>query len=97
MRSKRATKRQKSVINTNNGGSAPTARADTSGSSERRGRGDSNGLTKKQRCGAPAQTQQSVKRRMAKSATSTDPIKKQKQSDIHSFLSPRRSDGPDLT
>ena len=31
MRSKRATKRQKSVINTNNGDSAPTARDDTSG------------------------------------------------------------------
>ena len=81
----KATKKQKSVATS-------AASADTSGTSKRRGRGDSNGLTKKQRPPKNA----SKKRRMAESTSSGDPVKKQKQSDIRSFLSPRRSDGPGL-
>ena len=64
---KRATKRHKSVATS-------AASADTSGTSKRRGRDDSNGLTKKQRPPKNALR----KRRKAESTTSSDPIKKQK-------------------
>ena len=62
-----ARKRQKSVATS-------AASADTSGTSKRRGRGDSNGLSKKQRPPKNA----SKKRRKVESISSGDPVKKQR-------------------